>query len=124
MGHWDVARLERVVSNLLGNALTYSPPTGGIDLELNREDDGEGSRTVLRVRDRGIGIPTDEMARDFERFYRGRNVVGKIAGAGIGLAGARQIVEQHGGTIEVESQEGRGSTFTVRLPLGLPAAEP
>jgi two-component system OmpR family sensor kinase len=54
----------------------------------------------------------------FERFYRATNVVGRIAGTGIGLAGARQLVEQHGGSMAVESTPGAGSTFVVRLPLG------
>ena len=72
---------------------------------------------ILRVRDDGIGIPAAELPRIFEPFYRGSNVAGKIAGTGIGLAGARQIVEQHGGSLTVASREGAGSTFTVCLPL-------
>ena len=76
---------------------------------------------MLTVQDRGIGIPAADLPRVFERFERGRNAVGRIGGSGIGLAATRQIVEQHGGTIEVESREGRGSTFTVRLPLTPPS---
>jgi signal transduction histidine kinase len=64
-----------------------------------------------------MGIPAAELPHIFEQYYRASNVVGKVAGTGIGLAGARQIVEQHGGSIEVESEEGRQTTFTVRLPL-------
>jgi signal transduction histidine kinase len=75
---------------------------------------------VLRVRDQGIGIPPADLPRIFERFYRATNVAGQIQGSGIGLAGSRQVVEQHGGTIVVESREGAGSTFTVRLPLDAP----
>jgi signal transduction histidine kinase len=71
---------------------------------------------VLTVRDRGIGIPGQDQQRVFERFQRGTNVEGRIAGTGIGLAGARQIVEQHGGAITVKSQVGKGSTFKVRFP--------
>jgi signal transduction histidine kinase len=70
------------------------------------------------VTDRGIGIPAADRPRIFERFHRGGNVAGRIAGTGIGLAGAARIVEQHGGRIEVDSQEGQGSTFSVWLPLG------
>src|SRR5262249_34505447 len=68
-------------------------------------------------RDPGIGIPETDLPHVFDRFYRGANVAGRFAGTGLGLAGARQIVEQHGGAISVESREGIGTTFTVRLPL-------
>jgi signal transduction histidine kinase len=70
------------------------------------------------VQDPGVGIPPAELPRLFEQFYRATNVTGRLAGTGIGLTTARQLVEQHGGRIDVESEEGRGSTFTVRLPLG------
>lgn len=68
--------------------------------------------------DAGLGIPADDQPRIFERFYRGRNVRGYTPGTGLGLAGVRQIVEQHGGTIAFESAEGRGTTFIIRLPPG------
>ena len=80
----------------------------------------EGEWAVLAVRDRGIGIPAADLPRIFERYHRAANAAGQFAGTGIGLAGARQIVEQHGGAIAVESAEGAGSTFTVRLPLAPP----
>jgi PAS domain S-box-containing protein len=114
VGHWDRSRLERVLGNLLDNAIKYSPEGRNVTIEIAREDP---AWAVLRVRDRGLGIPADELPHIFERYRRGRNVIGKIAGAGIGLAGVRDIVEQHGGEISVESTEGEGSTFTVRLPL-------
>jgi len=69
------------------------------------------------VTDQGLGIPVADLPHIFDRFVRAGNVVGHIQGTGIGLASARGIVEQHGGTIMVESQEGQGTTFTVRLPL-------
>src|SRR5262249_5930145 len=71
----------------------------------------------LTVRDDGIGIPAGDLPHVFERFRRAENVTGRIAGTGIGLAAARQIVEQHGGTIAVESVEGFGTTVTIWLPL-------
>ena len=119
LGEWDAARLERVLTNLLGNAVKYSPEQGGvIVVRLDRApDDGGAGWAIAQVRDQGLGIPAADMPHVFERFWRGRNVLGRIAGTGIGLAGARQIVEQHGGTIFVESVEGAGSTFTVRLPM-------
>jgi signal transduction histidine kinase len=73
----------------------------------------------LTVRDEGIGIPAADLERIFERYRRGRNV-GQISGTGLGLTGARQIVEQHGGVIAIESAEGRGTSVTVRLPLDPP----
>ena len=68
------------------------------------------------MHDRGIGIPAADLPRVFERFHRGSNT-GGVPGTGVGLAGARLIVEQHGGSIEVNSREGAGSTVTLRLPL-------
>jgi signal transduction histidine kinase len=76
--------------------------------------------TVVRVGDRGIGIPAADLPRVFERFHRGTNVAGRIDGTGIGLASLRPIVAQHGGAVDVESREGRGSTVAVRLPLAAP----
>src|SRR5712664_1826578 len=108
----DPSRLQRVVGNLVGNAIRYSPDGGEINVKLDAHD----ANAVLTVRDRGIGIPSQDQQRVFERFQRGSNVEGRIPGTGIGLAGARQIIEQHGGAITVKSQIGKGSTFTVRFP--------
>jgi PAS domain S-box-containing protein len=118
VGVWDPARLGRVLDNLLSNAVKYSPAGGEVSVSLGREQQQSGeSWAVVQVRDQGVGIPAADQPHIFERFRRGANVVGRIAGTGIGLAGAYQIVQQHGGTIEVSSQERQGSTFTVRLPL-------
>ena len=116
-GNWDAIRIGRVLANLLGNAVKYSPDGGPVTVGLDKvEKDGE-SWAVITVRDQGIGIPAADVPRIFERRHRGANVVGKFAGAGIGLSGALQIVEQHGGTITVISRECVGSFFEVRLPL-------
>ena len=80
----------------------------------------EGDTAVVAVRDFGVGIPPGDLAHLFGQFHRASNVVGRIAGTGIGLAAVRHIVEQHGGTITVETREGVGSTFTVSLPLRRP----
>ncbi len=114
VGNWDRARLERVITNLIGNAIKYSPNGGPVTLTLERDGEDWGT---LHVCDEGLGIPSTELPRIFERFYRGSNVATKIEGTGIGLAGAYQIVAQHGGTLTAESREGEGSTFTLRLPL-------
>ena len=111
----DAARLERVLDNLFANALTYSPAGGDIEVRVTREDDA----VVIAVRDHGLGVPAADLAHVFAPFHRGSNV-GRIEGTGMGLAGARHIVEAHGGTLTVESVEGVGSTFTVRLPFDAP----
>jgi PAS domain S-box-containing protein/excisionase family DNA binding protein len=118
-GHVDAARMERVVANLLDNAVKYAPDGGPITVRLTREH-GAAPAAVIAVQDQGVGIPEADLPHVFERFRRGGNAVGHFGGTGIGLASVRGIVEQHGGTVAVESQEGVGSTFTVRLPLDPP----
>jgi signal transduction histidine kinase len=117
VGDWDEARIERVVANLLSNAVKYSPQGGDVVIRAALEErDGESS-AVLSVQDSGVGIPASELDRVFEPYYRGSNVAGTTSGTGIGLAGTRHIVEQHGGQIGVESAVGESTIFTVRLPL-------
>ncbi|HLZ68779.1 MAG TPA: ATP-binding protein [Dehalococcoidia bacterium] len=116
-GEWDEQRLARVISNLLSNAVKFSPAGGTITVEIRREQQDAARQAVLRVRDEGIGIPADERERLLQPFYRARNAAGTLRGSGIGLAASRQIVEQHGGSIALESREGAGTTVTVRLPL-------
>ncbi len=122
-GTWDGDRLERVLFNLVSNAIKYTPAGGPIRIRVGREQDDGTDWAMLQVRDQGIGIPPEEQSRIFERFFRGSNVSGRIEGAGIGLSGVRQIVEQHGGTVTVESTEGKGSTFTVRFPWNVPGLD-
>ena len=126
VGAYDAPRVRRVLDNLLSNAVKYSPAGCDVGLELSRVENASGMWAVLRVVDRGMGIPAADQPRIFERFQRGANVIGRIAGTGIGLAGAARIVELHMGRIEVHSQEGEGSTFTVWLPLAAatPSATP
>ena len=113
----DAARVARVLGNLLSNAIKYSPGGGTITVRVAREDSTAGPEALIAVMDHGLGIPNADLPHIFDRFARAGNVVGQIAGTGIGLASALGIVEQHGGTIAVESREGHGTTFTVRLPL-------
>ena len=117
VGDWDAGRLERVVDNLLANAIKYSSDGGDIVARLTEQNHQAGGRAVLQIRDSGLGIPASDLPHIFERFYRGANVVGRVAGTGIGLAGVKQIIEQHDGSITFASQEGRGTTVTVVLPL-------
>lgn len=120
VGDWDRRRLERLIGNLVGNAVKYSPNGGPIELRLERQERAGEPWVVLSVRDHGMGIPAAELARIFEPFNRASNAADRIPGTGIGLTIVRQIAEAHGGAVEVASQEGTGTTFTVRLPLQPP----
>jgi|SRR6266545_4795068 len=116
IGIWDRVRLGRVLDNLVGNAVKYTPRGGTIEVRIDVELQPD-RWAVLRISDSGEGIPDSDLPYIFERFRRGRNVEGRIPGTGIGLSGARSILEQHGGSIAVESEVGQGTTVTVRLPL-------
>jgi signal transduction histidine kinase len=116
VGHWDRARLEQVVANLITNAIKYGP---GKPIEIAVETDGEIARLV--VRDEGIGIAPEMQAHIFDAFKRAAPER-PAGGLGLGLYIVRRLVEAHGGAIRVESQEGVGSTFTVDLPLSIGAA--
>jgi two-component system phosphate regulon sensor histidine kinase PhoR len=111
----DAARLAQVYVNLLHNAVKFSPDGGDVSVTVGVED----GRVVSAVADHGVGIPPAARARIFERFYKvdRARVRGETGGTGLGLSIARHIVEQHGGTIWVESVEGAGSTFRFALPL-------
>jgi signal transduction histidine kinase len=112
VGSWDAVRLERVIDNLLSNAIKYSPAGGDVTISLRRE----GDWAVLAVEDRGIGIPDQDLPHIFERFRRAGNVVGRISGSGLGLAGARDVVALHGGSIRAENVAAGGARFVIRLP--------
>ena len=113
-GFWDHVRLEQVVTNLLTNAIKYAPGEP-IDIEL----ESDAQTATLRLRDRGPGIAAEDRMRIFGRFERTVSSM-HTAGWGLGLYVTRQIVELHGGMIEVESEPPHGATFIVRLPRGLP----
>jgi PAS domain S-box-containing protein len=119
IGHWDAPRLRRVLDNLISNAVKYSPPEGEVSVEVTREGTASRAWALVRVQDRGIGIPASDLPRIFDPFYRAANV-GQVKGSGIGLDGARHLVTLHGGTIAVESAEGNGTCFFVRLPIDAP----
>lgn len=109
----DRVRLEQVAANLIDNAIKYTPSAGHVAIELGRE----GGSAVMRVRDSGPGIPADELPRVWDRLFRGDRSRAE-RGLGLGLSLVKAIVEAHGGTVGVASQPGRGSTFTVELPVG------
>ncbi len=113
----DRMRVERVVGNLLNNAIKYSPAGGEIATRLSQEHEEGSGWAVLELQDHGIGIPAADLPHIFEPFRRAENSKGKIQGTGVGLTSAAQIIEQHDGTITVQSEEGVGTIFTIRLPL-------
>lgn len=115
----DRAQLGLLLSNLLDNALRHTPARGTVCVRL----DATESRAVIQVSDTGQGIPARELSRVFERFYRvDKARARQTGGTGLGLAIVRHVAEAHGGTVGVDSELGRGSTFTVSLPVTGPPA--
>ena len=108
----DRLRFEQVAANLIDNAIKYTPSGGRVDISVARED----SHAVLRVRDTGIGIPSAELPRIWERLFRGDQSRTE-RGLGLGLSLVKAVVEAHGGTVEVASTPGHGSTFEVNLSV-------
>lgn len=115
----DPDRFRQILLNLLTNALTYTPPDGLVELRIECVDGG----VWVRVRDTGIGIPKNDLPHLFERFYRvNKDRSRESGGTGLGLAIVKQLVESHHGSIEVESELGKGSQFSVFLPRRQPTA--
>jgi signal transduction histidine kinase len=112
-GHLDRRLTHAVLENLLVNAVKYTPPGGRVTLAVERQ----GGKLHVRVADTGGGIPVVELGHIFGKLFRASNVQ-QQPGNGFGLDVAKGAVEQQGGTITFHSQEGRGTTFVVRLPLG------
>jgi len=109
----DSERMTQVIINLLTNAIKYTQPKGIINIEFSETD----HEVVMDVVDNGSGIPKDELPYIFERFYRADKSRNRsTGGTGIGLTIVKSIVMAHGGSIEVHSEVGIGSTFTVILP--------
>jgi signal transduction histidine kinase len=111
--HGDAARLRQVLVNLVENAIKYSPDGGSVRVRIS-----DDSRYVqIAVTDEGLGIPVAEQERIFEKFYRlDAEMTRGVGGSGLGLYISREIIEQMGGRISVESAPGSGSTFSVELP--------
>ena len=130
----DRARLEQALSNLIDNAIRYTPHGGRIDVHaeevhwrgeqpqrlpcsMSPEGLRDGRWLAITVQDNGVGIAEQDLPRIFERFYRADKSRGSSKGAGLGLAIAKEIAEAHGGTIAVTSQLGQGSCFSILLPV-------
>jgi signal transduction histidine kinase len=116
----DRHRLEQVLVNLLTNAVKYSPDEAEIEVRVMEDENA----VLVQVIDRGMGIPQEDIPHLFDRFYRAHQGTAHVGGAGLGLYISRQIMEAHGGTIGVESEVGRGSTFTLRLPVEMHSEPP
>ncbi|MBN2981759.1 sensor histidine kinase [Cohnella algarum] len=113
----DPSRMVQVIVNMLENSRKYTPRGGSVTLTLTSKK----SQAIIEIRDTGIGIPKDQLALIWRRFYRVEKSRSRDhGGAGLGLSIARRIVELHQGTIEVISEEGKGTTFTIRIPLREP----
>jgi PAS domain S-box-containing protein len=111
----DELSLEQILYNLFQNATKFSPLGGTIMVDVRRDQ----QHAILAIADPGIGIPAEDLAHVFERFYRARNVTSnEISGLGIGLYMVKELVTLHNGTVSVQSTPGQGSIFTVTLPLG------
>ena len=116
--HADRSRLRQLLQNLLSNAVKYTSAGGEVRIGSALEDE----KVVFTVRDSGMGIAPGDLENIFDRFWRAdqaRSRTGSRPGAGLGLAICRWIAEAHGGSVEVQSKPGRGTTFTVVLPLGM-----
>jgi signal transduction histidine kinase len=115
----DPDQLVRALTNLVSNAINYTPEGGRVCLrsEVSLSEQRNAEWVIIEVNDSGIGIPASELPVIFERFYRGSNVDPNIPGTGLGLAIVKEIMELHGGSIAAESQEGKGSTFRLKLPV-------
>lgn len=109
----DKKLLQPILTNLISNAIKYSPPGSTVDLELSCRD----GDVIFQIEDAGIGIPAAEQKQLFEPFHRGSNV-GDIPGTGLGLAIIKKLVDIHNGQIALASEVGVGTTFTITLPLG------
>ena len=105
-----------MLTNLVSNAIKYSPDGGLIDIR----GFVEGASLVITVRDHGLGIAREDLPNLFTRYFRGATATG-LAGTGIGLNLVKMLADLHEGSVEVESEEGRGSIFTLRLPVDGPA---
>jgi signal transduction histidine kinase len=109
----DRSRLAQLIDNLVSNAVKFTAEGGGVTVRVAPD----GDEVVLQVADSGMGIPAEEQAQLFERFFRSSNARrAAVPGTGLGLVIVRAIADAHGGTVALESTEGIGTTFTIRIP--------
>lgn len=116
----DAERMHQVVTNLIHNAIKFTPPGGAITVRARRQDGPEAGQVLFSVEDTGVGIPAADLPRIFERFYK-VDRARSAGGTGLGLAIAKHMLHAHEGTIWAESSEGQGSTFFFSLPVSNPS---
>jgi signal transduction histidine kinase len=109
----DKKKVDRIITNLVANALKYTPHNGQVCVRVRQN----GSYAITEVEDNGYGIPIEQLPYIFERFRRVPGHQRKATGTGLGLAIVKSLVEAHNGEITVQSEDGVGSTFTMKLPL-------
>jgi signal transduction histidine kinase len=109
----DRSKIKQVILNLLSNAIKYNIPNGSIHINCHSGYDS----VAISIQDTGLGIPAEHINNLFEKFFRVPDTMNIAHGTGLGLSICKKIIETHGGTIEVESQTGVGTTFTIRLPI-------
>lgn len=123
--NFDADKLDKILYNLISNAIKYTPENGKVRIHISRSTDASGDCVWIRISDTGIGISESGMKDLFTLFYRDSSTsTGRTDGFGVGLALTKTLVTLHGGTISVESEPGNGSTFTVALPVIAGAATP
>jgi signal transduction histidine kinase len=114
----DGGKIERVIGELINNAIKYTPDNGAVNVSLRKdEDEPESKQVVLCVKDSGIGMSQEDCEKIWDRFYRSTASQHFAKGSGLGLSIAKELVELHDGTLSVESEEGKGTTFELRLPV-------
>ncbi|WP_240138897.1 sensor histidine kinase [Streptomyces sp. MUM 178J] len=119
--HADPVRLRQAVGNLVSNAVRHTLPGGRVTLRAYGSDDGGGAAALIEVADTGCGIPADDLPRVFDRFWRAeKSRSRRTGGSGLGLAIVRKLAEAHGGSARAESEEGKGSVFSLRIPAARP----
>ena len=112
----DPKRLREVVQNLVSNAVKYNNPNGNVVVKVDKA----GEMISVRVSDTGMGIPKKNQGRIFSKFFRAENAVkGEAEGSGLGLFVVKSYVEEWGGKVEFESEEGKGTTFTILIPMDI-----
>jgi GGDEF domain-containing protein/two-component sensor histidine kinase len=113
----DREKVEQILTNLVGNALKFTPEGGEIVISV-KPYDGDGNMMAIAVKDSGVGIPSDQLDKIFEKFHQVEGSLQRsVGGTGLGLAITKGLVEAHQGKIFVESEVGKGSTFTFTLPI-------
>ena len=118
VGYWDAFRLERVLTNVLANAIKYTPDGGHIEVEIIHERE----QVAVTIRDSGVGIPAADLPHVFKPYYQAANGP-RGNGRGIGLTISQHIIEQHGGVITIHSEERQGTTVQFSLPDGAPGSD-